>query len=187
MEQVWRSVRPLLPLIPLGLCLVAVATAVLAVVRKQRGSVPREAVLTSALDVTLVATILSILILTLPPSIGLPRTVNLTPFAELRHSVGDVGRGQLVGNALLFVPFGVLAPLRWRRFDSPIGILVAATALSIAIEAAQFVLPTGRQSSITDVIMNAAGALIGYASMSAIRAASARRIRGLERRHPPST
>jgi VanZ family protein len=169
MEQVWRSVRPLLPLIPLGLFLVAVATATLSVRRTRRGTPPRTAILASALDVTLAASILSMLILTLLPSIGAPRTVNLVPFEELRHAVGDFGVSQLLGNALLFVPGGFLAPLRWPRIDSPIGILVAATAFSLAIELLQFILPTGRQSSVTDIVMNGTGALAGYALMVAIR------------------
>lgn len=169
MEQVWRSVRPLLPLIPIGLILVTAATAILSFVRTRRGTPPRTAVQISALDVTLAASILSMLILTLPPSIGAPRTVNLVPFKELRHAVGDFGISQLLGNALMFVPFGFLAPLRWPRIDTAIGILVTATAFSVAIEVLQFVLPTGRQSSVTDVVMNAMGALAGYALMVAIR------------------
>jgi glycopeptide antibiotics resistance protein len=133
----------------------------------------------AALDVTLVASILSVLILTLPPSIDAPRTLNLMPFEELRHAVGNFGISQLVGNALMFVPLGFLTPLRWPRIDSPIGIFVAAAASSIAIEVLQFVLPTGRQSSVTDVVMNTTGALAGYALMVTIRGSMK-----LSRRHP---
>lgn len=171
MEQVWRSVRPLLPLIPIGLFVVAVATALLALVRARRGMPLRTAILVSALDITLTASIVSILILTLPPSIGAPRTVNLVPFAELQHAVGDFGISQLLGNALMFVPLGFLAPLRWPRLDSLVAILLASIAFSVAVETLQFILPTGRQSSLTDVIMNAAGAVVGYALMVSIRAA----------------
>ena len=126
---------------------------------------------TSTLEVTLVASVLSVLILTLPPSIGAPRTLNLVPFEELRHAVGDFGVSQLLGNAILFVPLGFLAPLRWPRIDSLVGVLAAATVFSLAVECLQFILPTGRQSSITDVVMNASGALIGYALMLALRGA----------------
>jgi glycopeptide antibiotics resistance protein len=101
--------------------------------------------------------------------------VNLVPFSELQHAVGDFGLSQLLGNAVMFVPFGLLAPLRWPRLDSPVGILSASLGFSIAIETLQFILPTGRQPSITDVIMNATGAAVGYASMVAIRGALRRR------------
>jgi hypothetical protein len=171
MEQVWRSVRPLLPLIPLGLILVAVAIALLARVRVRRGTPRRSAVLGATFDVTLTASIISILILTLPPSIRAPRTMSLVPFAELRQAVGNFGVSELVGNALMFVPFGFLAPLRWNRLDSPLRILSASTAFSTVIETLQFILPTGRQASLTDMIMNAMGAMVGYALMVAIRGA----------------
>jgi glycopeptide antibiotics resistance protein len=179
MEQVWRSIRPLLPLIPLGLFLILVATVILSHIRTRRGTRPRAAIIASALDVTLVASILSVLILTLPPSIDAPRTVNLMPFEELRHAVGNLGISQLVGNALVFVPLGFLAPLRWPRIHSPIGVFAAAAGFSIAIEVLQFVLPTGRQSSVTDVVMNTTGALAGYALMVTIRGSMK-----LSRRHP---
>jgi glycopeptide antibiotics resistance protein len=179
MEQVWRSVRPLLPLIPLGLLAVAIASLSLAILRMRRGSPRLTALSSSALDVTLAASIVSVLILTLPPSIGSQRTINLVPFAELRHAVGDYGVSQLVGNALMFMPFGFLAPLRWHRLDSVSRIVVASAAFSVVVEVLQFVLPTGRQTSVTDLIMNVVGATFGYLAMRALR--------GLARRAPAAT
>jgi VanZ family protein len=156
---------------PLGLILVAVAIALLARVRVRPGTPRRTAVLGATFDVTLTASIISVSILTLPPSLHAPRTMSLVPFAELRRAVGDFGVSELLGNALMFVPFGFLAPLRWHRLDSPLRILSASTAFSIAVETLQFILPTGRQSSLTDVIMNAMGAMVGYTLMVAIRGA----------------
>jgi glycopeptide antibiotics resistance protein len=175
MEQVWRSVRPLLPLIPLGLFLIAVAIVLLALVRVRRGTPRRTAIYGACLDVTLAASIISVLILTLPSSHDAPRTVNLVPFSELEHAVGDFGVSQLLGNALMFVPFGFLAPLRWPRVDSLVGVSLASAVFSIVIETLQFVLPTGRQSSLTDVIMNVIGALVGYALMLSTRVVVRRR------------
>lgn len=171
MEQVWRSVQPLLLLIPLGLVAVAVATGVIGLVRVRRGTAAPTAFWTAAVDVTLVASVVSVLILTLPPSIRAPRTVNLAPFAELRHTVGDNGASQLLGNAILFVPLGFLAPLKWRRLDAIAAIALASLAGSLLIETLQFVLPTGRQSSVTDIIMNVLGALTGYLLMVVVRGA----------------
>jgi glycopeptide antibiotics resistance protein len=170
-EQLWRSVHPLLPLIPLGLILVAITIVLLARFRVRRGTPRRTAMFSATFDVTLLASIITILILTLPPSITTQRTVSLVPFAELRRAVGDFGVGEIIGNALMFVPVGFLAPLRWHRLDSPLRILAASTAFSIAIETLQFILPSGRQSSLTDVVMNAVGAMAGYALMIAIRSA----------------
>jgi glycopeptide antibiotics resistance protein len=61
----------------------------------------------------------------------------------------------------MFMPLGFLAPLRWPRLDSIRNILFAAAAISLAIEALQFALPTGRQTSVTDLIMNTVGAAMG--------------------------
>jgi glycopeptide antibiotics resistance protein len=178
MEQVWRSIRPLLPLIPLGLFLILVATVILSPIRTRRGTRPRAAMIASALDVMLVASIISALILTLPSSLDAPRTVNLVPFSELEHAVGDFGVSQLLGNAVMFVPFGFLAPLRWPRLDSLVGVSLASAVLSIVIETLQLVLPTGRQSSLTDVIMNVIGALVGYALALSTRVVVRRRLEG---------
>jgi glycopeptide antibiotics resistance protein len=178
MEQVWRSVRPLLPLIPLGLFLIAVAIVLLALVRVRRGTPRCTAMYGAGLDVTLAASIISVLILTLPSSLDAPRTVNLVPFSELEQAVGDFGVSQLLGNALMFVPFGFLAPLRWPRLDSLVGVSLASAVFSIVIETLQFVLPTGRQSSLTDVIMNVIGALVGYALMLSTRVVVRRRMKG---------
>ena len=162
---------PLLPLSALGLVVVAVAIVLLTRARVRRGTPRRTAMFTATFDVTLLASIIIILILTLPPSITTQRRVSLVPFAELRRAVGDFGVGEIVGNALMFVPVGFLAPLRWHRLDSPLRILSASTAFSIVIETLQFILPTGRDSSLTDVVMNAVGAMAGYALMIAIRGA----------------
>jgi glycopeptide antibiotics resistance protein len=120
-------------------------------------------------DVTLVASIASVLVLTLPPSVGLPRAINLVPFAELRHTIGNNGVSQLAGNAVMFMPFGFLLPLRWPRTDSLLRITAVAAAFSVVIELLQFILPTGRQTSFTDVLMNSAGAAIGYLAMVVLR------------------
>lgn len=163
--------RPLLPLIALGLILIVVAIVLLTRFRVNRGTPRRRATFSATFDVTLLASIVTILILTLPPSITTQRRVSLVPFAELRRAVGDFGVGEIVGNALMFVPVGFLTPLRWPRLDSPLHILVASTCFSIVIETLQFILPTGRDSSLTDVVMNAVGAMAGYALMIAIRGA----------------
>lgn len=78
----------------------------------------------------------------------------------------------------MFVPFGFLAPLRWPRLDSLVGVSLASAVFSIVIETLQFVLPTGRQSSLTDVIMNVIGALVGSALMLSMRVVVRRRLEG---------
>ncbi|MDG5789587.1 VanZ family protein [Evansella sp. AB-P1] len=72
----------------------------------------------------------------------------------------------LIGNILLFIPFGLLFPLFLERFNfirKPVKIIpvtVAAMCLSIIIEVNQFVF-TYRVANIDDVILNTTGAFIG--------------------------
>ena len=145
----------------------AVATAILSWVRHRRGTPLRPAVAKSALDVFATASVLGILILTLPPSIEARRTLDLVPFRDIgRHTV----RTQMLANVVMYVPLGMFVPARIRRLDRPAAIVLFAAALSVVIEVLQFVFNLGRQTSITDVILNTAGAAIGYGLLTAGRA-----------------
>jgi VanZ family protein len=61
-------------------------------------------------------------------------------------------------NLLLFLPIGFLLALRHRA--SPVRTWASLTALAVAIEVAQLFLP-GRFATMSDVLMNSAGAAIG--------------------------
>jgi glycopeptide antibiotics resistance protein len=134
-----------------------------------RGASPRSATYQAVLEVALFVSIASVLIVTLPSWTGAERTLTLVPFGEFRYTTAGGRLIQLTGNALLFLPLGFLAPLRWPRFDSFRTVVLAAGAFSLAIEVLQFALPAGRQTSVTDVIMNTGGAAVGYALMLAVR------------------
>ena len=86
----------------------------------------------------------------------------------------------LVGNVVVFVPIGLLAPIAcaglatWRR------LLAAALALSAAIEMGQLAVSllvgySYRVTEIDDVILNVAGVLLGFAAWSALRTRAAAR------------
>ena len=68
-------------------------------------------------------------------------------------------------NIVMFVPFGVLVPLLWHRFDSWRRLAGCAVAASATIELTQFVLGvtlgSRRTVDINDLISNTAGALLG--------------------------
>jgi hypothetical protein len=75
-----------------------------------------------------------------------------------------------LGNLLLFVPFGLVAPLAlrlrdWRRVAG------AAAAISGTIELSQLMFGLGSLGSIDDVIFNTAGALVGFATWPAATSA----------------
>jgi glycopeptide antibiotics resistance protein len=168
----FRAIRPLLPLIPIGILVVGLATSVLAWVRLRRGVPLRVAVARSALDVLATASVLGILLLTLPPSIEATRTLDLVPFRDLGR---DTARTQMLANVVMFVPLGLFLPARVRLLDGAVRIVLFAAAMSLAIEVVQFVFDLGRQTSITDVILNTARAALGYLLLTAARALLTRR------------
>jgi glycopeptide antibiotics resistance protein len=84
---------------------------------------------------------------------------------------------ELFGNVLLFVPFGFLLPLlvpamrRWWR------VLAAGAGVSLVIELYQLAWPSVRRASVTDLLMNALGALLGFAALRLTEAFRGRRLR----------
>ncbi|MFD7131207.1 VanZ family protein [Streptomyces sp. NPDC059894] len=76
---------------------------------------------------------------------------------ELRDAVKQIG-----GNILLGVPFGVLVPVVAPRARGVLGVLLLTASVMLLVEFAQGALVTGRAFDIDDVILNTAGALIGY-------------------------
>ena len=92
-------------------------------------------------------------------------TDNPIPFATIQIYVANLDSSfwlsQAVGNLLLLLPLGLFGPLavpwlnRWWR------VLLAALVLSACIEAAQLWIPE-RSADVDDVMLNAAGALLGY-------------------------
>jgi glycopeptide antibiotics resistance protein len=71
----------------------------------------------------------------------------------------------LFGNVLLFAPFGFLLPLlvpavrRWWQ------VLAVGVGVSLLIELYQLAWPAMREASVTDVLMNALGAVLGFAAL----------------------
>jgi glycopeptide antibiotics resistance protein len=84
----------------------------------------------------------------------------------------------LFGNVLLFAPLGFLLPLlvpavrRWWEA------LAVGVGVSLLIELYQLAFPALREASVTDVLMNALGTLLGFAALQLTgyrRASSSRR------------
>lgn len=72
----------------------------------------------------------------------------------------------MLGNVMLFVPFGLLLPLVSARRVTIGVLLITTAAASFAIEALQYagtLLGSPRWSDIDDVLLNLVGAIGGYA------------------------
>ena len=97
-----------------------------------------------------------------------PRSVNLTPFLEIRrfwNYRGQVGMKAFflntAGNVLAFVPFGFFMPLTVRPRRGLIGSLLGGAAFSLAIETVQFLTSSG-SFDVDDIILNTCGSVLGY-------------------------
>jgi glycopeptide antibiotics resistance protein len=121
-----------------------------------------------------------------------PRTTKpqLVPFAGIVGDLADAPvevLAELFGNVLLFAPFGFLLPLlvpalrRWWR------VLAAGVGVSLCIELYQLAWPGVREASVNDVLLNALGALAGFAALrltASPRGGSSRRLPGPRQRRP---
>ncbi|GAA4538731.1 hypothetical protein GCM10023175_09060 [Pseudonocardia xishanensis] len=86
-----------------------------------------------------------------------PGRLSLVPLTDLP----TMGWPGIVGNLLGLAALGAFAPVRFTAFASLPRVLALGTGCSVLIETAQFVLQLDRVSSVDDVLVNTAGALLG--------------------------
>lgn len=95
--------------------------------------------------------------------IGTLDNINLTPFAVIRKQLASFGteasRTQLLGNLLLFVPYGFFLPLLWRRLRHPLRMALMCLLLTCFIEGTQFFIQ--RMTDVDDILLNFAGSMGG--------------------------
>ena len=82
--------------------------------------------------------------------------VSLVPLRDLLV-MGPIGIG---GNLLIFAALGFFAPMRFVALASLPRILALGAGCSALVETAQYVLRLDRVSSVDDVLVNAAGAVL---------------------------
>ncbi|MGW6412557.1 VanZ family protein [Streptomyces vinaceus] len=100
-----------------------------------------------------------------------PARVSLVPLRDLA-TMGSLG---IIGNLLVFASLGFFAPVRFAAMASLPRILALGAGCSVLVESAQYVLRLDRVSSVDDVLVNAAGAVLaGVASRRWWRAPSGR-------------
>ncbi|MEV4947207.1 VanZ family protein [Streptomyces sp. NPDC053755] len=90
-----------------------------------------------------------------------PARVSLVPLRDL-VTMGPLG---ITGNLLVFAALGFFAPMRFAATASVPRVLALGAGCSVLVETAQYVLRLDRVSSVDDVLVNAAGAVLaGLAS-----------------------
>ncbi|MEV7966734.1 VanZ family protein [Sphaerisporangium sp. NPDC088356] len=128
--------------------------------RRARGGHPHPA-RTAYADVFAVAGTLPWLWMILTP--GRTPGVSLVPLrdlAELASGPFGAAFAQVGGNLLVFAALGALLPIRSPYFTRLWRLALLAGALSVTVEALQYGLRLGRVSSVDDVLLNAAGAVL---------------------------
>ncbi|WP_425540868.1 VanZ family protein [Streptomyces coeruleorubidus] len=82
--------------------------------------------------------------------------MSLVPLRDL-VTMGPLG---IVGNLLIFAALGFFGPMRFAALASVPRILALGAGCSVLVETAQYVLRLDRVSSVDDVLVNAAGAVL---------------------------
>lgn len=90
--------------------------------------------------------------------------VNFIPFRTirnyLRHAANvDILWVNIVGNIVMFVPWGMGLPLLWKKFRSVWAVAGMSLALPVCIEFCQ--LFVGRTVDVDDIILNFTGGMLG--------------------------
>ncbi|MFH9059697.1 VanZ family protein [Streptomyces coeruleorubidus] len=140
------------------------ALVVWALARRRRAAGVTWAWRMSVAEVGMVHGTVPFLWLTMMPGGGAgtaPARVSLVPLRDLA-TMGSLG---IVGNLLIFAALGFFAPMRFAAPASVPRILALGAGCSVVVETAQYVLRLDRVSSVDDVLVNAAGAVLaGLAS-----------------------
>lgn len=96
------------------------------------------------------------------------RSVNLIPFKSIFESLAVSKRmgifwsiANVFGNLIVFIPFGYLVPIMWKKAMKFKNILMLSAGLSLFFETFQYITGTG-SSDIDDIMLNTMGAIIGY-------------------------
>lgn len=87
--------------------------------------------------------------------------------------------GNLVGNVLVFMPFGYLLPRVWRAAENGIVCIGAAFLTVVGIELFQLLSAFGI-FDVDDILLNCLGALLGYFCFLAVRSFWLSRRRGTD-------
>ncbi|GAA0903450.1 MULTISPECIES: VanZ family protein [Streptomyces violaceusniger group] len=135
------------------------ALVVWALARRRRAAGVASAWRMSLAEVGLVHGTVPFLWMTLMPGAGVgtvPPRVSLVPLRDL-VTMGPFG---IAGNLLVFAALGFFAPMRFAALASVPRILALGAGCSALVETAQYVLRLDRVSSVDDVLVNAAGAVL---------------------------
>ncbi|MCM3742484.1 VanZ family protein [Oceanobacillus luteolus] len=99
--------------------------------------------------------------------------MNFVPFATIiNYIVSDtftVSVQNILGNIVIFMPFGFLLPILISRFQKFITILLVSFCFSLTFEIIQLLFPILGSFDVDDLILNTLGALLGFMFFTLIK------------------
>ncbi|MEU8194757.1 VanZ family protein [Microbispora amethystogenes] len=160
MDQAWNAWGHVVVAAVVALPVAALLAFVLARHRGRREhTFPRR---TAVADVAMVAGTAPWIWMILTPGTG--QGVQVVPLVDLADQITRMPPGaafvQIGGNLLVFAALGAMLPVRSARFASFRAVAAVAATSSLTVEILQYVLRLGRVSSVDDVILNTAGAVL---------------------------
>jgi len=116
------------------------------------------------------------------------RSINLIPFSTIfsylafsNNQVSNwnqVSLINLLGNVLVFVPFGMFLPILWRNFRKFSALFWMSICIPLFIEICQLFI--GRSTDIDDVILNALGIIFGFCLYKILQSLLQKRLVGMK-------
>ena len=85
----------------------------------------------------------------------------ITSYLKLIPSIPKIALKNLLGNVIIFLPFGFLLPIFWSKINSSQKIIIISIIFSFVLEISQLILHLG-SFDIDDIFLNTLGALLGY-------------------------
>ena len=99
----------------------------------------------------------------------LPLRINLVPFVNMfHHAAGRDILLNVIGNAAMFIPTGIVLPIVYKRLNSFWKVVLTGALISLAIELLQLLF-FERVTDIDDLMLNTLGAAAGYGIYSLFR------------------
>ncbi|WP_249124360.1 VanZ family protein [Saccharopolyspora erythraea] len=163
MAGVWQSWGHVVVAALLAVPVAALVVVALARLRAPNAADRPAAWRRSLAEVLAVAGTAPWLWMVLTPKTG-DRAVSLVPLRDLLELLGArpvTIAVQLTGNLLVLAAFGAALPVRFAAMTGLARVAVAAASASASIELAQYALHLGRVTSVDDVLVNTAGAVLG--------------------------
>ena len=98
-----------------------------------------------------------------------PLRINLVPLVHLfdYDSIRDI-IWNVAGNAVMFIPSGVVLPIIYRQLNSFWKVVAAGAFISLCTEILQLPFPS-RATDVDDLILNTLGVAVGYGIYAAFR------------------